>query len=494
MNNTYITAILRDQINLLLRFGYIDIPVVLSFCSGNEVEKSIFSLFSKITPYYDESHYILLEFEINKDVSKEEILRIEIQDIIKIYPLSRLAAATIKQSRLDGRIKIEEPIFEHLLYDIELLFRKNNLLSSIKALWKICEIDNTPDKILSIIGTDNIINGIALRKKGIKANMIKDQNYWSYLIAYDSYNLNFPSSILGYFYDAGEVFAFSNNQETFVGSKYFSFLEKIKSSNPNCTLKEIVNIIESSNEIGAYKAKTTYQSLKAYLAAPIFLMLKEDLRKELEFSKTKLAEKNYLLKVGGEDFKAALILLASFFGFDKFYDLYYDTLNLRIFKNFKEQQKESTIELPKYEVKVDLKNEIIESLSTDEKNDIIDISGKSEEAETKKEVQKSKIKETVATEEISTASTVQEDKKENKFTVVKTKQNIIQDTIQESLTKQTEIKLTDIAIIIKEQTGQSAQVGIIENAAKQMNDIEIIKIGKAKGVRKKVTMGKLFNQ
>ena len=63
MKHTYITAVLRDQLNLLFRFGYTDIPSVLIYRSDKEVEKSIMSLFSKLTPYYDESHYILIEFE-----------------------------------------------------------------------------------------------------------------------------------------------------------------------------------------------------------------------------------------------------------------------------------------------------------------------------------------------------------------------------------------------------------------------------------------------
>jgi predicted negative regulator of RcsB-dependent stress response len=82
------------------------------------------------------------------------------------------------------------------------------------------------------------------------------------------------------------------------------------------------------------------------------------------------------------------------------------------------------------------------------------------------------------------------DKKENKSEISSQYQKIIQD----ALSKQSEIKMADIAEMIKEQTGQSAQVGIVENVAKQMNEIEIIKIGRAKGIRKKGTIGTLFNQ
>jgi len=63
--------------------------------------------------------------------------------------------------------------------------------------------------------------------------------------------------------------------------------------------------------------------------------------------------------------------------------------------------------------------------------------------------------------------------------------------IEQALEKQPEIKLSDIAEMIKTKTGKKVQNGIIENVAKQMNGIEIIKIGKAKGVKR--TTRTLFN-
>ncbi len=365
MIQKYITAILRDQFNLFFRYGFTDIPSVLTMNVDSEIDKSILELFSRLTPFYDESHYIILEFETTLDLSKEQILKIEIQDLVKIYPLSKLASATIKQSRIDSRIKIEEPKFEHLLFDIELMFRRKNLLRSVKALWKICDIESEPDELFNKIGIDNLLKGIEYRKKGLKANMIREGNYWSYLIAYDSYNLNFPSSTLGHFYDAGEVFAYSNNQETFVGSKYYNFLESLNAKNPNLTLQEIIKYLEISDEISAYRNKATNNELKEYLISPIFLLLKEDLRKESELSKTKLNKKDYLLKVGGENFKAALVLLAAFFGFDKFYDAYYDKMNLRFFTAFREtkpskKEEENRQEMVKKEIP---KEKVEESIS-----------------------------------------------------------------------------------------------------------------------------------
>lgn len=539
MKQTYITAILRDQLNLLFRFGYTDIPDVLIYRSDKEVEKSIMTLFSKLTPYYDESHYILIEFESNNNYSNDDVLRIDIQDIIKIYPLSRLASAAIKQSRLDERIRIEEPIFEHLLYDIEFLFRKNNLLRSIRALWSICEINNTPEELLSIIGIDNIMTGIGFRKKGIKANMIKDHNYWSYLIAYDSYNLNFPSSTLGYFYDAGEVFAFSNNQETFVGSKYYKFLEKINLENPNCSLQEIVKEIEFSNEISAYKEKATYHSIKAYLVAPIFLMLKDDLRKELELSKTKLGQKNYLLKVGGEDFKAALILLASFFGFDKFYDSYYDKLNLRFFKTYRPDtdKKEDTEKIfSDNDSVISEPNSATETLVfednilSEDKSKIVEQNLETEqqsseqilesteqtltEDETKSQEQKIAMKENQETSDESEGKDNIESKIENEILSTDNKKieiskkpikqksssnsktvtdNMLKKIINDLLIDKSEIEIKNLGEKIKEISGQKVTDKRIIKVIESMGNVEIVPKEKPETARRTI-MQDLFNK
>ena len=57
-----------------------------------------------------------------------------------------------------------------------------------------------------------------------------------------------------------------------------------------------------------------------------------------------------------------------------------------------------------------------------------------------------------------------------------------------------EIKMNEIAKMIKEQTGQSTRVGKVKDVAEQMNEIEIINIGKAKGIRKKLQEHCLINK
>jgi len=85
------------------------------------------------------------------------------------------------------------------------------------------------------------------------------------------------------------------------------------------------------------------------------------------------------------------------------------------------------------------------------------------------------------------SNTQQDDNKE----VVSDITSQYQKIIEQALDKQPEVKLTDIAEMIKAEIGNKVQNGIVENVARQMNGIEIIKIGKAKGVKR--ATGTLFN-
>ncbi len=89
------------------------------------------------------------------------------------------------------------------------------------------------------------------RKKGTKANKIQTGNYWEYLIAYDRFDY-FPNSILGYFYDAGQVFAFSTERSTFEGSGLHTFLEKLNFENPTTKLSEIIKYLETEEQLKNY--------------------------------------------------------------------------------------------------------------------------------------------------------------------------------------------------------------------------------------------------
>ena len=439
----YLAPILRAQFNLFYRYGYTLIPSsqVVEFDGkiNDEAKAKIIELFKSLSPFeYDEEYLILhLDKEANESSSN---IHFEIQNLISVYPLSKQAKVSI-ESKIDQRIKLEQPIFEIILPKIEANIHKTEITKAIDALWLICNLEGSKDELLQAIGIENIFQGVEFRKEGTKASKIKEGNYWSYLLAYDRFDY-FPNSILGYFYDAGQVFAYSKNRPTFEGSELYKFLQKINSTNPDIKFKEAIALLEGEEQGKNYISQTTDNKIKQYFVAPIYLMLKDELRNAEDINQTKLVKHiNYLLEFG-DNFKAAVILLGAFFGYKKFYDSYYDKLELRFYKFRKQATPPKEIE--KEEQKV-------------------------EEAvlETKPEL----IGETTSiVSEPAVAVPINTDN--NLSTPLNEYQNIILTTLK----TKGDSKLSDIANEIKAQTGKKNITNqIIKNVIKEMHDIEIFK-------------------
>ncbi len=521
MMNHYLSIVLRNQFNLFYRFGYTVIPKVslLNFNGtiSDDTTSELIKLFNTTTPFEYDEEYLILQFE--KSVSDNDVfVKFDIQDLVKIFPLSNQAKASI-ESKIDDRIRLEKPIFEKILPEIESEIEKMEVEKAISALWAICKFERPVEKYLSDIGIENILKGIEHRRKGTKANKIQDGSYWEYLIAYDRFDY-FPNSTLGYFYDSGQVFAYSKQLPTFEGSTLHKVLEHINATSPLIKLTEIITFLETEQGLKGYVSQTTYNDTRYYIIAPLFLMLRQEIRKSDDVTQTIMFKNLEHLKKFGDSFYYSVILLGAFFGFRKFYDPYYDVLNLRFFKN-------STV--PKREVKGEESEAPRKSSTEEEKISVNPVEGeisKEENLNTPLEKQMDEDKEPSSTimEVQETSETVVEDKiseKENlisspsiesKYQETKivevTKEpepqiqkeyesdNSIQyrSIIEEAFANQTKIKLKDLAILIKSQTGQQVSNTVIKNVINGIAGIEILptKKNQPEAARKIEPMGKLF--
>lgn len=439
----YLAPILRDQFNKFYRYGFTFIPAsqALDFDGmiTDEVKTKVIELFNNISPFEYDEDYLILHLDKSENESSSNI-RFDIQNIISVYPLSKQAKISI-ESKIDQRIKLEQPIFENALSTIEANIHKKEIEKAIEALWLICNLEGSNAELLQTIGLENIFQGIEFRKSGIKANKIKEGNYWSYLFAYDRFDY-FPNSTLGFFYDAGQVFAYSKKHPTFEGSGLHKFLQNINLENPDIKFKEIISTLESEEAIKGYISQTTDNNIKQYFVAPLYLMLKDELRNSEEVSQTKLIKNLKHLLDFGDNFKVAVILLGAFFGYKKFYDNYYDKLDLRFYKPvMKEPVPQKKVEVIKSE-----QEPIIETL-------------------------KEKIEETIT---VANEPEV-EIKKDEKKTVSQTVDDY-QQIVLTTLKAKGDCKLSDIANEIKVQTGKKNITNqIIKNVIKEMPDIEIFK-------------------
>jgi len=452
---------------------------------NDETQDKIIKQFKTITPFEYDEEYLILHLEIAAN-DESDFLQFEINDIVSVYPLSKQAKTSI-ESKIDQRIRLEKPIFESVLPTIETEIVNKEVEKAISAIWTICKMESPLEKYLPQIGLENIFNGLEFRKNGTKACKIQNGNYWEYLIAYDRFDY-FPNSTLGYFYDSGQVFAFSKGLPTFEGSGIHNFLEKLNSENPTAKFPDIIKYLETEEQLKSYVSQTSISDIKQYIVTPLYLMLRDEIRKSDDIFQTKLFKNLEYLKKLEESFNYVVILLGAFFGFRKFYDNYYEALNLRFFKGFK--QKQTKIEEQQIEV-TDISETDNTIKSPVEKVKRIDeIQTQNDEKETEAT--------SVEEQNLGNKTEIEKPTQEEPIKNLELQQDNVSDIstqyqkiINEALDKKTEVKLAYIVTMIKEQTSNKVQNGIVENVAKQMNGIEIIKIGQAKGVRR--IKGTLFS-
>jgi hypothetical protein len=490
---------------LFYRFGYTYISKCQLLEFDGEINEStkqnLTKLFSETTPFEWEEEYLIIHFDKNELV-EGEVYQFQIHDIVKVYPLSEQAKSSI-ETKIDQRIKLEKPIFENILPKVELTIEKHELEKAIEALWNVCDIKDDLNKCISNIGLDNIFNGLERRKKGTKPAMINDGNYWEYVIAYDRFDY-FPNSTLGYFYDAGQILANSKGLPSFEGSGLHKFLQSINSSDPNIKIKDIVKLLEAEEQVKKYVLQTTSNEQLQYLITPLYLMLRDEIRKAEDVYNTNLFNHLKSLKDFGNSFNYALILLGAFFGFKKFYDVYYDHLNLRFYKTY--QTKKEKIEVTKEiisdeksitdEKTISKKKTVAKSKPPvtvkqgiklqDTKEQIIDLASL-ENLELKQE---SEILPIVEVKENLAIKLVepQNKSKDETETVIKLKA-----IIAELLTAKTEMKLSDIGEKIKEVTGKKVTNTIIKNVIHSMDNFEIVPKKKPDTARRK-SMQELFDK
>ncbi|MDR0414750.1 MAG: hypothetical protein LBH84_04970 [Prevotellaceae bacterium] len=489
----FLGIVLRNQFNLFYRFGYAFIPKsqLVEF-DGNitdETKEKIIKQFATTTPFeYDEEYLILhLEKEIANEV---EFVQFEIQEIVAVYPLS-LQAKTSIESKIDQRIKLEKPIFETVLPLIETEIQDKEVEKAISALWKICKIELPLEKYIDEIGLENIVNGLEFRKHGTKANKIQHGNYWEYLIAYDYYQY-FPEGTIRYFYQLGEVFSYYKGKSNGIeGTKVEDLLKQIKDTKFEKILQKFsddslpISFVESMKEIGKSKFNPIVVSV-------LFLKWKTDLSsQDIELLQSSIFHKGKIAFIDEfpNEVRLALILLGAFFGFRKFYDLYYDALNLRFYKNYQEPKKQTVKDEQQEKIDaVSKTDEAVGTVSKEEKQ----VGEK--QPETKDE---ENLTETTTVEEqsLSTEGNPTEivDKKQSDSTNTQQDDNeevasditiLCKKIIEKALKEQSEITLTDIGKKIKEQRGKKVNKGVIERVVKQMEEFEITRIERAKGVKR----------
>lgn len=319
----------KQEFTSLYRFG--SIPIItnqiipISNKREDEVESAIFHSFKRLPPFSGDEEYLIIVFE--NSVSNDNLLGIE--NLLEIIPMTK-AAKSSYEMKFDAKLDFREPRFEMIIHKVEEEIDIKERYQGVKVFWKLCGIQNEFEPLVS----EEIIRS-AYRKRieGIKSNEFTDE-FLTHLLVYERYEF-FPNSDLGFFYDVGEIFAHTKGKPTFRGSNLHSFLEKNKTILSSKSFSEIASIISGSEEISSFKKQLLKEDTKQYIAAATFLKFKKDLS---DLETIKGSETGKLIGELRKDKKfinelnLAVFLTGLFFGYQKFYDDFYQLVGLNIFK------------------------------------------------------------------------------------------------------------------------------------------------------------------
>lgn len=334
----YLAILLRTEFNLIYRLGYgvLFKNQIIPFDGivNESLNHKLVGCFDKLTPFeYDEEYLIL---HLSLPTVMEESFEVRTEYVNSIYPLSKQAKVSI-ESKIDSRIRLEDPKFENAIELVKDRIQRKSIEMATEIVYKICALGDVEKDLIPL---DEIIKGLEKRKLGAKGGNYLTGSFWEILIGYDRYDY-FPNSTLGYLYDVGNVFSYyKGKKDGVVGTKIFELLERLNSTDSKIKLPKIISsleqdqlaikFIEENNAIGK-------GIVKPYLAAILFLKWKDELRnpeKTLTTSNVFFNGKVSFYNEHPKEVTIALHLLASFFGFNRFYDEFYNAANFKFFKNY----------------------------------------------------------------------------------------------------------------------------------------------------------------
>lgn len=326
MNYLYIIS--KQEFTSLYRFGHIpfrlDLLIECNNLTKSEIEDKLMNNFNSLAYFVGDEEYLIISLnEYNSSNNK-----VSIENVTEIIPMTKAAKSSLEM-KFDNRLIFSEPRFEEVVDKFEQHIDIEERFNGAKAF---CKLSKVNDPFKKLIDDEVIINSYLLKLN--RANPSGNNSYYTQLLAYERYEF-FPNNDLGFFYDAGEVFAHFKGLPTFVGSNFYIFLQNNKDEYSNKTFIEIADRISNAEEIKNFRESLTNDNIKEFVVAALFQKFKTDLRErdtiiDSETGKIIWAitkHKQYI-----QELKYSIYLTGAFFGYKKFYDDLYSRIELNIFK------------------------------------------------------------------------------------------------------------------------------------------------------------------
>jgi len=360
MKNVYYTALSRDNFIRLYRYGNIKIIKSFIFLDNEGLKFNLISLLKDMQCEHDEDYVILKFFDIARNDHYSQILyNLEIQDIQQIYVLSKRAQGYYKPK---FNPKLQFAIYPDNILDI--LNRSNELDDMGKGI-------DVFVKQFDFMDRDKIERELPseLKKKFLEENNVLSKEFESFyidLLFYDRKNF-FPKESIGYIFDIIIITALMGRSKELI-SKFMQGQLKIETSssykklnaNKKDTLFEYIKFIEGSDDEEIKKFVAKVGNINYLIIGAIFLMIKNILQeKHKNYREEMLHVVDSFSSEYKEQLSKALYLIGFTFGYKEFYEDYYDSLDLSIFKELHINKEVTDAELKEQVKQLKNENEIL---------------------------------------------------------------------------------------------------------------------------------------
>lgn len=367
-----IAIIDKDLFASLLRFGEIKMPDYSFSVLSEELpaREAIRLILESGNPIEYPSQYIIIRYD-NGEANVHDC-SLNISDIVELIATNSDSRKLFSSQFRDDLIIQKEryaDVFEHY-FDNQ--FQEKRILNGIKAFRWLCGLECSGDYADV---TDEIFGGLRNRNKfGHHYNLPPEERDkpYSLMIVYDRHS-PYSKAWAGYFEDVIETFVYHTKHDLHYseGIAEKSHVYKlINELGPKATSKEISNKIK--DEDFTKKCNEFFARPGGYLVPYIFFILRDKFRSSDDFK----SQKNLIEQIKQsfpEAFDTAASYIGGFFGYDKFYEDYYTSLNLPIFKHPEAGQETIPEEKkPSVGATEQIEPEVEEKESTDKRGDLLE--------------------------------------------------------------------------------------------------------------------------
>lgn len=324
-----LTLLDKDQFACLIKFGELMLPgYSFSDISGEtDIEGALHQVLKYGNPIEYPSQYIIVQYD-NKDNDS----RIFFSSIIQLIATDAESRHLFSHQFRDDLI-IQPERYSHVFRDyLQGSFQKDRIQKGIIAFRSLCGLDTSDDysEAVEIIHR-GLTNRLEYRHHYDLPPTEREKPY-SLMISYDRH-APYPNGWAGYYCDVIETYCYYKKPEMgyeeAVAEKT-SIYNKVVGLGPSAKSKEINNAIKDEPFTQGCNQFFNYPG--GYIVPFLFFVLRDKFRSVDSFSShNKFIEQ---VKLAYPDaFDIACTFVGGFFGYDKFYEDYYSSLNLPFIRN-----------------------------------------------------------------------------------------------------------------------------------------------------------------